>query len=217
MASRRRWASKVAQARRAGAVDRRRWRLHVQRGRIGDRRAASDPLVTIIFNNDAYGNVRTMQIRDYDERVIATDLLNPDFVKLGESFGANAFRAEDGGQLRMAMRYGFASELPTIIEVPIGETPSLGSPARSGSDSPASLQKRSVGIARHGPNSLILPLPDSAIYRKFSQLIEEADRVFFAGLPGVGKSLLLQQLALDGARCRTPGDAAAMGYCPAAI
>ena len=58
------------------------------------------PLVTIIFNNDAYGNVRTMQIRDYDERVIATDLVNPDFVKLGESFGANAFRAEDEGQLR---------------------------------------------------------------------------------------------------------------------
>ncbi len=83
------------------------------------------PLVTIVFNNDAYGNVRTMQIRDYDERVIATDLLNPDFVKLGESFGANAFRAEDEGQLRVAMRYGFASELPTIIEVPIGETPSL--------------------------------------------------------------------------------------------
>ena len=83
------------------------------------------PLVTIIFNNDAYGNVRTMQIRDYDERVIATDLLNPDFVKLGESFGANAFRAEDGEQLRQAMRYGFASELPTIIEVPIGDTPSL--------------------------------------------------------------------------------------------
>lgn len=83
------------------------------------------PLVTIIFNNDAYGNVRTMQIRDYDERVIATDLLNPDFVKLGESFGANAFRAEDESQLRAAMRYGFASELPTIIDVPIGETPSL--------------------------------------------------------------------------------------------
>ena len=83
------------------------------------------PLVTIIYNNDAYGNVRTMQIRDYDERVIASDLVNPDFVKLGEAFGANAFRAENERQLRQAMRYGFASELPTIIEVPIGETPSM--------------------------------------------------------------------------------------------
>ncbi|MCY3833856.1 MAG: thiamine pyrophosphate-dependent enzyme, partial [Chloroflexi bacterium] len=83
------------------------------------------PLVTIIFNNDAYGNVRTMQIRDYGERVIASDLVNPNFVKLGESFGANAFRADDERQLRAAMRYGFASELPTIIEVHTGETPSL--------------------------------------------------------------------------------------------
>ena len=83
------------------------------------------PLVTVIFNNDAYGNVRTMQIRDYDERVIASELVNPDFVKLGEAFGANAFRAESERQLRAALRYGFASALPTIIEVPIGETPSL--------------------------------------------------------------------------------------------
>ena len=82
-------------------------------------------LVTIIFNNNAYGNVRMMQIRDYDERVIATDLVNPDFVKLGEAFGANAFRADDYEQLRQAIRRGFASDLPTIIEVPIGETPSL--------------------------------------------------------------------------------------------
>ena len=66
-----------------------------------------------------------MQIRDYDERVIATDLLNPDFVKLGEAFGANAFRAETPEQLRKALRFGFASDLPTLIEVPIGETPSM--------------------------------------------------------------------------------------------
>ncbi|MCY4018908.1 MAG: thiamine pyrophosphate-binding protein [Chloroflexi bacterium] len=83
------------------------------------------PLVTIVFNNDAYGNVRTMQIRDYEERVIATDLLNPDFVKLAESFGANAFRAETETELRRALRYGFASDLPTLIDVPIGETPSM--------------------------------------------------------------------------------------------
>ena len=37
---------------------------------------------------------------------------------------------------------------------------------------------------------------DSPIYRRFGDLIRGADRAFFAGLPGVGKSLLLQQLAL---------------------
>lgn len=44
-------------------------------------------------------------------------------------------------------------------------------------------------------DGLILPR-DSAIYRRFAGLIAQADRVFFAGLPGVGKSLLLQQMAL---------------------
>lgn len=82
-------------------------------------------LVTILFNNNAYGNVRTMQIRDYDERVIATDLVNPDFVKLAEAFGANGFRAETEEQLREAIQKGFVSDLPTLIEVPIGETPSV--------------------------------------------------------------------------------------------
>ena len=85
------------------------------------------PLVTVVFNNDAYGNVRKMQIRDYDERVIASELVNPDFVKLGEAFGANAFRAETESQLRQALRYGFKSDLPTLIEVPMGDTPSFDS------------------------------------------------------------------------------------------
>ncbi|MDE2855903.1 MAG: hypothetical protein OXN88_17160 [Chloroflexota bacterium] len=44
-------------------------------------------------------------------------------------------------------------------------------------------------------SQFILP-PAGAIYRSLSRLIEEADLVFFAGLPGVGKSLLLQQMSL---------------------
>ena len=44
-------------------------------------------------------------------------------------------------------------------------------------------------------SQVILP-PDSALYAAFTHLINEADRVFFSGIPGVGKSLLLQQLAL---------------------
>ena len=42
----------------------------------------------------------------------------------------------------------------------------------------------------------VILAPEGAIYRALTRLIEEADRVFFAGLPGVGKSLLLQQMAL---------------------
>ncbi|MFN8634509.1 MAG: hypothetical protein U0893_11685 [Chloroflexota bacterium] len=41
----------------------------------------------------------------------------------------------------------------------------------------------------------ILP-PDSELYRRLHEAAREQRWVFFAGLPGVGKSLLLQQLAL---------------------
>ena len=42
---------------------------------------------------------------------------------------------------------------------------------------------------------IVIP-PDSALHSTFSATLAYADRVFFAGLPGVGKSLLLQQMAL---------------------
>lgn len=82
-------------------------------------------LVTLVFNNDRFGNVQQMQINNYGGRVIATDLVNPDFVKLAEAFGAQGIRAESPEQLREALRKGFASDLPTLVEVPIDETPTI--------------------------------------------------------------------------------------------
>ena len=42
-------------------------------------------VVTLVFNNNAYGNVRRDQRERFDGRVVASDLVNPDFVKLAES------------------------------------------------------------------------------------------------------------------------------------
>ena len=55
------------------------------------------PLVTVVFNDAAYGNVRRMQIDVHGNRVIGSDLANPDFVKLGESFGILSLRARGAG------------------------------------------------------------------------------------------------------------------------
>ena len=41
-------------------------------------------VVTLVFNNNAYGNVRRDQRERFDGRVVASDLVNPDFVKLAE-------------------------------------------------------------------------------------------------------------------------------------
>ena len=47
-------------------------------------------VVTLVFNNNAYGNVRRDQRQRFDGRVVASDLVNPDFVKLAESFGVGS-------------------------------------------------------------------------------------------------------------------------------
>lgn len=82
-------------------------------------------LVTIIFNNNQYGNVQQMQKTYYEGRVIASDLQNPDFVDLATSFGARGVRAESLDALRLAIREGFTKDVPTIIEVPVGDMPSI--------------------------------------------------------------------------------------------
>jgi len=83
------------------------------------------PLVTVVFNDGAYGNVRRIQKERFGNRLIASDLLNPDFVAFGKSFGAEALRARSAEELRLALRHAFAHrDGPTLIEVPVGELPS---------------------------------------------------------------------------------------------
>ena len=81
------------------------------------------PVVSIVFNDNAYGNVRRMQKDLYGGRLIASDLGNPDFVRMAESFGAVALRARSPAELRLALRRGLKEAGPVLIEVPIGETP----------------------------------------------------------------------------------------------
>ena len=82
-------------------------------------------LVAIIFRDNAYGNVRKIQDQSYGGRNIAVELHNPDFVKYAEAFGAAGMRAESPESLRDAIRRGFANDVPTLIEVPMGKAPDL--------------------------------------------------------------------------------------------
>lgn len=80
--------------------------------------------VTLVFNDNAYGNVKRTQLHKYGNRVIGTDLHNPDFVKYAESFGAQGLRATNPDELRAALKQSFGRDLPTVIEIPVGELPS---------------------------------------------------------------------------------------------
>jgi len=77
-------------------------------------------VIVLLFNNNLFGNVRSMQENLYDNRIIATELHNPDFVKMAEAFGAHAAQANSMDELRTAIRAAKGRELPTVIEIPVG-------------------------------------------------------------------------------------------------
>jgi acetolactate synthase I/II/III large subunit len=82
------------------------------------------PLVTVVFNDGAYGNVRNMQRSLHGNRLIGTDLANPDFVRLADSFGITGKRAGNPEALRKALEQTLAANEPALIEVPVGDMPS---------------------------------------------------------------------------------------------
>jgi acetolactate synthase I/II/III large subunit len=83
------------------------------------------PLTVVVFRDDAFGNVRRIQEERYGNRLIASDLTNPDFVRFAESFGAAAERARNPQELRRALSRSLKRrDQPTLIEVPVGPLPS---------------------------------------------------------------------------------------------
>ncbi len=79
--------------------------------------------MSVVFSDGAFGNVKRIQQLNYNDRVIATDLRNPDFVKFGESFGVESVRAEGPEALRKAIERGFASGKPMLIDSPVPAFP----------------------------------------------------------------------------------------------
>src|SRR5437660_1615892 len=76
-------------------------------------------VVTLVFNNNAYGNVRRDQRERFDGRVVASDLVNPDFVKLAESFGVAAARVTAPDHFKAAMEKALAHGGPYLISVEV--------------------------------------------------------------------------------------------------
>ncbi|MGH7041305.1 MAG: thiamine pyrophosphate-dependent enzyme [Acetobacteraceae bacterium] len=92
------------------------------------------PIVVVLMNDGAYGNVRRIQAQQFGNRLIASDLRNPDFRRFVESFGALALRADTPDALRTALRTALAADVPAVIEVPTGPMPdpwTLLRPARN--------------------------------------------------------------------------------------
>jgi len=76
-------------------------------------------VVVLVFNNDSYGNVRRDQRERFDGRVVAADLVNPDFVRLAESFRVGAVRVTSPEAFRPALEKALASGGPYLIDIEV--------------------------------------------------------------------------------------------------
>ena len=81
-------------------------------------------VVVVVFDNGAFGNVKRIQQERYGNRLIASDLHNPDFARLADSFGIASFKAIDAKQLEDALHRAFALNAPALVWVPHGDVPS---------------------------------------------------------------------------------------------
>lgn len=105
------------------------------------------PLVTIVFNDGFYGNVRRIQKNRYGARYFASDLTNPDYQDLARAFGISSSRVHTPEELAPVLASALGSREPMLIEVPVGEFPSPWHLIHEGIPSPVPLD----------PNAHIVP------------------------------------------------------------
>ncbi|HJU31061.1 MAG TPA: thiamine pyrophosphate-dependent enzyme [Hyphomicrobiaceae bacterium] len=76
-------------------------------------------LVTLLFNNNAFGNVLRDQRTTFGNRVIGSVLDNPDFLLLAKAFGVEAHRVSSPEALEPVLKKAIGATKPVLIEVSV--------------------------------------------------------------------------------------------------
>ncbi|MBM4121546.1 MAG: acetolactate synthase AlsS [Nitrospira sp.] len=76
------------------------------------------PIVHVIWRDGGYNLIQTLQKRDYG-RTFGATFSDPDFVKLGEAFGAASFRIDEPGQIIPTLKKALACDGPALVDMPI--------------------------------------------------------------------------------------------------
>jgi acetolactate synthase I/II/III large subunit len=74
-------------------------------------------ILVIVVNNGMLGTIRMHQERNYPGRVMATDLVNPDFAAFARSFGAYGERVESTEAFAAALERALAADGPALLEL----------------------------------------------------------------------------------------------------
>jgi acetolactate synthase I/II/III large subunit len=79
--------------------------------------AAGVPLVVVVADNGSYGTIRNHQERVYPGRVVATDLVNPDFARLAEAYGALGLPVREPDEIEPALAKALAHPGVAVLDV----------------------------------------------------------------------------------------------------
>ena len=86
-------------------------------------------VIVVVVNNAMWGTIRMHQERSYPGRVSATELVNPDFAKLAEAYGAHGEVVERTEDFEPAFERARAAGRPALIELRLD--PQAIAPGRS--------------------------------------------------------------------------------------
>lgn len=71
----------------------------------------------VLFNNSSLGTIRMNQEAAFPNRVVATNLSNPDFIAVAQGFGFDAFRVNSDAEFKPAFQKAMQSKNPALVEV----------------------------------------------------------------------------------------------------
>jgi thiamine pyrophosphate-dependent acetolactate synthase large subunit-like protein len=75
------------------------------------------PVLVLVLRNNAYGGMKRDQMKNYQGRVVGTELFVPDLARLAELYGAQGFQVTRQDELRPVFQRALASDDLVIVDV----------------------------------------------------------------------------------------------------
>jgi acetolactate synthase-1/2/3 large subunit len=75
------------------------------------------PVVIVVLNDSSYGNIRQEQVLHFKGRTIGVDFQDVNFATVAQGMGLDGKRVTEVGELVDAVREGFASGKPVVLDV----------------------------------------------------------------------------------------------------
>ena len=73
--------------------------------------------IILVINNGMYGTIKMHQAREFPDRYVATELINPDFAAYAQSFGLHGETVEESAAFAPALERALDAGKAAVIEL----------------------------------------------------------------------------------------------------